>query len=166
MAIAMVQRQASEMRFIDYEEYNHTRYDEVVKDLESRNYRWGRDFLPHDAKSHNPQTGKSPLELLKALDRDVAEVPDIGKEPGIEAARQMFPRCYFDKQKTGRLVHCLKRYRRRVDQTTLTPKNPIDDEFTHGADTLRYSSVIAEKMTNDDLVPIPMPRPQLSEWGF
>ncbi len=160
MAIAMVQRQASEMRFIDYEEYNHTRYDEVVKDLESRDYRWGRDFLPHDAKSHNPQTGKSPLEFLKALGRDVYEVPDIGKEPGIEATRQMFPRCYFDKQKTSRLVHCLKRYRRRVDQVTLTPKNPIDDEFTHGADTLRYSSVIAEKMTNDDFVPMQPPPPQ------
>jgi len=54
MAVGFYQRQASEMRVIDYEEFNERTYSEVVAEIETKPYRWGTDFLPHDSKSHNP----------------------------------------------------------------------------------------------------------------
>jgi len=52
----------------------------------------------------------------------------------IKAAREVFPRIYFDKDKTGRLVECLKRYRRHINQQTREPGQPLHDAYSHGAD--------------------------------
>ena len=50
----------------------------------------------------------------------------------------MFPRCYFYQDKTGRLLECLKRYRRALHQQTNEPMGPLHDEFSHGSDMFRY----------------------------
>ena len=152
MAIGFYQRQASEMRVIDYEEFNERTYSEVVAEIEKREYRWGKDFLPHDSKAHNPLSKKTPKEVLTKLGRDVEEVPEIGVESGIKAAQQMFARCYFDKTKAGLLVERLKRYRRRINQTTESASTPLPDENAHGADQFRYAAVIAEQMVNEEVV--------------
>jgi len=62
----------------------------------------------------------------------------------------LFPRCYFDKDKTERLVECLKRYGRSVNQTTGEPGAPLHDEHSHGSDAFRYLAIVAEQMTNDE----------------
>lgn len=153
MAIIMVQRAGNEVCIIDYEEYNHKRYDEIINDLEkSRDYRWGKDFLPHDRKSTNPQTGKSPDELLTTLGCKVEGVPDIGIEPGIQAARQLFPMVYIDKEKCSLLVDRLKRYRRRINKTTDTEQAPLADDNAHGSDSFRYLAIVAPELSNEDLV--------------
>lgn len=152
MTIIMAQRSSSELRVIDYLEDSHRTYDSYVAELRSKPYRWGKDFLPHDGKAKNAQTGMSPIEVLKRLGRDVVEVPNIGLEEGIKAARQIFGRVFFDEAKAERLVHCLKRYRRAINQTTQEPGAPLHDEYSHGADAFRYMAVIADQMTNEDLV--------------
>lgn len=149
MCVLMAQRVASSISVIDYLEVSHKTYAEVVEELKQRPYRWGFDFLPHDGKAKNPQTGKSAIETLQALGREVKEVPDIGLEEGIRAARQLFGQLYFDADKTGRLVHCLKRYRRKINQVTQQPEGPLHDEFSHGADSFRYMAVIANEMVNE-----------------
>lgn len=149
MAVGMYQRQASELRVIDYAEFNAMTYAEVIAELEQRKYRWGTDFLPHDSKAHNPLSKRTPKQMLEALGRDVDEVPEIGVEAGIESARQLFAQCYFDKAKTGDLLNRLKRYRRREDRQTGQFKAPVADENTHGADQFRYASVVVDRMSND-----------------
>jgi phage terminase large subunit len=153
MCVILAQRVASSISVIDYIETSHKTYAEVVADLETRKVRWGFDFLPHDGKAKNPQTGKSAIEVVEALGRTVREVPDIGIEEGIRAARQMFGQVYFDADKTQRLTHCLKRYRRQINQVTNEPGAPLHDEFSHGADSFRYLAVIANEMTNSSQVP-------------
>ena len=122
-----------------------------VAELREKPYRWGTDYLPHDGKAKNPQTGKSAVETLAALGRTVDEVPNIGIEEGIRAARQMFAQVYFDDAKTTRLVHCLKRYRRAISSVTNEPGSPLHDEFSHGADAFRYMAVAADRMRNEEL---------------
>ena len=62
----------------------------------------------------------------------------------------------FDKTKAARLVECLKRYRRSVNQQTNEPGSPVHDEYSHGADGWRYVAINADKMTNEeDRLPIP-----------
>jgi phage terminase large subunit len=148
MTIIVAQRSSSEIRVIDYIEDSHRTYDSYVAELRAKPYRWGKDFLPHDGRAKNAQTGMSPIEVLTKLGRDVEQVPEIGVEEGIKAARQTFSRVYFD-ESVERLVHCLKRYRRAVNQTTGEPGAPLHDEYSHGADAFRYMAVIAEQMTND-----------------
>lgn len=149
MCIVMVQKVASSYSVIDYIETSHATYAEIVSTLGTKPYRYGTDFLPHDGKAKNPQTGKSAIETLQSLGRTVEEVPDIGVEEGIRAARQMFGQVFFDADNTNRLVHCLKRYRRAISSVTNEPGSPLHDEFSHGADAFRYMCVAAAQMRNE-----------------
>ncbi len=152
MCVVMVQKVASSVSVVDYLETSHKTYADIVGGLAKKEYRWGKDYLPHDGKAKNPQTGKSAIETLEALGCAVEEVPDIGIEEGIRAARQLFSQIYFDETRAQRLIHCLKRYRRAISTVTNEPGAPLHDEFSHGADAFRYMAVIAGAMSNDDIV--------------
>jgi phage terminase large subunit len=150
MSIGMVQRQGSEIRIIDHLKDSHRTLDWYVAQLEKRPYRWGTDFIPHDGKARNTQTGKSTEEALQAMKRRVEVLPALGIEEGIKAVRLMFPKVYFDQDKTPELLESLKRYQRSINQVTREPGAPLHDEYSHDADMFRYVAMAADKMGNDD----------------
>lgn len=150
MAISLVQRQSSELRVIEYIEDSHKTLDHYSAELKKKNYNWGKVYLPHDGRNKNIQTGKSAQEAMEALGWEVVITPSVSIEDGIRAARMTFGRVYFDKASTARLVQCLKRYRRSVNQQTNEPGAPLHDEWSHGADNFRYIAINADEMTNDE----------------
>ena len=154
MSIILVQvnRGAGEMRVIEYIEDSHRVITDYVQDLKDRRLNWGTDWLPHDGEARDYKTGKSAQEILQQLGRSVRITPKTDVENGIKAARLLFGRCYFDRDKTVRLVDCLKRYRRAINQNTNEPGAPLHDEYSHGADAFRYLALVADKLTNDDHV--------------
>lgn len=151
-SIILAQRSASSIRVIDYIEGSHRTLADYAQQLDGMKLNWGIDWLPHDAYAKDVKTGKSAVEILRALGRNVPvtrdQIPELGVEDGIRVARLVFPRIYFDKNKTQRLVECLKRYRRHVNQTTNEPGAPLHDEHSHGADAFRYLCVTADHMGN------------------
>jgi phage terminase large subunit len=150
MTIICFQRSASEVRVIDYIEDSHRRLDEYVSELKAKDYNWGTDYLPHDGNSKNLQTGRSAKDVLQAYGREVQVIPRDDPERGIRNARMVFDRCYFDKTKAGRLVECLKRYRRAINVNTGEPTGPVHDEYSHGADAFRYMCAVVDQASNDD----------------
>lgn len=149
MTIGMVQRGPQDLRIIDYIEDSHRTLDWYVAELEKRPWRWGIDFIPHDGRTRNFQTGKSTQEQLIAMGRHEVIVQSATSiEEGIKAARMAFPRCYFDQRKTTRLLECLKRYKRALHTKTGEAMAPLHDEFSHGADMFRYLGQAVEHMTN------------------
>ena len=138
MTIIMVQRGPQDVRVLDYIEDSNRTLDWYVAELAKRPYRWGTDFIPHDGRTRNFQTGKSTEELLRSMGRTPQVLAQTSVEEGIKAARMAFPRCYFDNKKTQRLLECLKRYRRDIHTKTGEPTAPLHDEFSHGADAFRY----------------------------
>ena len=139
MTISMVQRGPQDVRIIDYIEDSHRTLDWYVARLEQRPYRWGIDFLPHDGRTKNFQTGKSTQQQLQGMGRrNVQVLSMMDVEEGIKGARMLFPRVFIDQTKAARLLECLKRYQRRVHQITHEPMEPLHDEFSHGADNFRY----------------------------
>jgi phage terminase large subunit len=150
MAIILVQRSSSELRVIDYIEGSHRTLSDYAMDLKGMSLNWGDDYLPHDGFTKDFKTGKSAEEILKVMGRTVKPTPNMHVENGIKAAREVFSRCYFAKAKTGRLIECLKRYRRAVSRQTNEPGAPLHDEFSHGADAFRYLALVADQLTNDN----------------
>ena len=148
MTIGFWQRSGAEVRCIDYIEDSHHTLDWYVAQIEKRPFRWGTDFIPHDGRARNIQTGKSTEEALKAMGRNVVVLPQLDIEEGVKAARMMFPRVYFDEDKTARLLECLKRYQRAINKQTQEPGSPLHDEYSHGADMFRYASMAVEEMGN------------------
>ena len=161
MTIGFFQRQASKVGCIDYIEDSHHTLDWYVGQIEKRGFRWGKDFIPHDGRAKDFKTGKSTEELLKAMQRKPHVLPADSVEEGIKAARMLFPRVYIDttdrKVETGysgpaRLLECLKRYRRAINQATGEPGAPLHDEFSHGADMWRYAAMAVELMGQPEKV--------------
>ena len=140
----------SRINIIGYIEDSHKTLDHYASVLNAQPYNWGDDWLPHDAFHGDYKTGQTAAQLLKKLKRRPKEVPKLGVEQGIRVARMSFPMIWFDKQRTERLVECLKRYRRTVPVTTGEPGSPVHDEYSHGADAFRYLAVVSDMMTNED----------------
>jgi phage terminase large subunit len=151
MTIILVQRTPMTVNVIDYIEDSNRTYAWYVAELDKRPFRWGTDYLPHDGAACNPQTGISSIQTLKNLGRKVADpLPAIDVEEGIKQARMVFPKCYFDQHKAARLLECLKRYRRAINQRTNEPSGPLHDEYSHGADAFRYLGMAVPLMRNTE----------------
>jgi phage terminase large subunit len=146
MVIILVQRVASELRIIGCIMDNLRTLDSYVAELDALKYRWGTDWIPHDGRAKNTHTGKSTEEMLRAMNRKVQIVPQIGIEDGIKAARMMFPRIAMDKGADD-LLNSLKRYK-RVQHSNGSFGAPMHDDASHGADAWRYLAVVADKLSN------------------
>lgn len=152
MTIIFVQRGLRDVRIIDYIEDSNRTLDWYVAQIERRSWRWGSDFIPHDGRARNFQTGKSTYETLQKMGRPIREpLPQTSVEEGIRAARMMWPACYFDTANTARLLECLKRYRRQVNTATDEATGPLHDEYSHGADAFRYLGQAVNLMSNTPL---------------
>lgn len=154
-AIILVQSNRSELRIVDYIEDSHRNIVDYGNQLKGMPLNWGTDYLPWDVaddryKFTDPKN--SPESILRGMGRVVQIVPKGDVEVGIKKARLIFPRCYFDKDKTVRLRECLKRYKRVIPATTGgEPSAPLHDEFCHGADAFRYLSLVSGQLRNDDI---------------
>jgi phage terminase large subunit len=121
MSMILVQRHLSELRVIDYIEVDHKTLDWCSTELLAKRLNWGSLWLPHDGAHKNYQTGKSAQQIMQELGWTVEIVPNMQVEQGLRTARMAFPRIWFDKLKTDRLIQCLRRYRRGVPTTTGEP---------------------------------------------
>lgn len=150
MFVSIAQRVRSELRIIESMEDSHKTLDWWSAELRKKNMNWGTVFLPHDGEHRDFKTAKSAKEILEALGWTVKITPNLRVEEGIRLTRMAFPQMVFDKDKAARIVQCAKRYRRSVNQQTNEPGAPLHDEWSHGADNLRYVAINAEQMTNEN----------------
>lgn len=148
-SIIGAQRSGSQVAIVDYIEGDHRTLADYAQDIRAKKYNLGTLWLPHDGAAKNLQTGKSPQEVLTGLGFDVQIVPNLEVEQGIHAARLLFPRCYFDRERTAGLTNALKRYRRQQNQATGAFGSPLHDENSHPADAFRYLAVVADQLTNE-----------------
>lgn len=154
-AIILVQKVSSEIRLIHYiEDSQRTLADYSAElkalRLDDQPMNWGHHYLPHDGWAKKHQTGKADADVLTGLGWSVQRVPMLDVEGGINRAREVFGRVYFNKSRTTKLVEALKRYRRAINQTTNEPGAPLHDAYSHGADAFRYMAVSADQMSNDE----------------
>ena len=148
MTVGFFQRSGAEMRCIDYIEDSFRTLDWYVAEVERRPYRIGTYFIPHDGRARDFKTGKSTEEILQAMGKTVEVLPAASIEEGIKAARMLFPRMYFDADKTSPLLEHLKRYKRTIHLKTNEPGAPLHDEHSHGADMFRYAAMAVDQMGN------------------
>ena len=156
MTLILVQKVSSEIRIIHYIEGNQrvlASYSKELKELEldDQPMNWGKIYLPHDGFHQRHQTGIDDRKVLEGLGWAVEPVPNITIESGIDRTREIFPRVYFNKDRTERLVECLKRYRWNINNKTKQATQPLHDEFSHGADAFRYMALVADGLSNENM---------------
>ena len=138
-AIIWFQQFGNEYRIIDYYENQGEGIPHYVKIVREKDYIYGRHIAPHDIKVREMGTGKSRFEVARDLGLRFDICPNIQIDDGIEAARSIIPRCYFDEKKCSILVEALRQYRKDYDEKNKVYKNrPLHDWSSHGADAFRY----------------------------
>ena len=142
-AIWFAQFIGREIRIIDYYENSGVGLDHYAKVLLGKDYHYEQHILPHDVQVKELGTGKSRLETLDALGiRQIEIAPKLGVEDGIQAARSMIPRCWFNEKLCTRGVEALRQYRRDYDERLKNWRSrPLHDWTSHGADAFRYLAV-------------------------
>lgn len=131
-----------EYRVIDFYENRGYGIDHYLKILQEKPYLYGRDYLPHDANMTLVGQPRSIKQQMQDKGRKVDIVPKLSKADGINAARTIFPNCYFDAEKCAEGLHALRHYKYEVDQETgLFSKEPAHDWSSHAADAFRYMGV-------------------------
>ncbi|KAB7782156.1 PBSX family phage terminase large subunit [Methylorubrum populi] len=113
---------------------------------EERGYSYGEIWLPHDAQNELLASKRTIEQQTRDAGYRVRIVPKLSVAGGIDAARQVFGRCFFDEDLCADGLQALRNYRYEVDPATQQfSKNPLHDWASHGADAFRYFAVgIAE----------------------
>jgi hypothetical protein len=141
-AIWFCQRAGLECHLIDYCECNGEGLAHYAKVLQERGYVYGRHWAPHDVEARELGTGKSRLEVAKGLGLDFRVAPRLPVEDGIEAVRNLLPRCWFDADKCREGLRALKSYHRDYQERRQTYlPHPAHDWSSHGADAFRTGAV-------------------------
>jgi phage terminase large subunit len=142
VSVWMFQSFPMEYRVIDYEEGQREAITHYISELQKRPYVWGTDYLPWDGGLKALGTGKSIEELMRAAGRRVRVAPRLPILDGINAARTIFPLCYFDEQKCATGIRSLRCYRYGEMKSLEGPtREPLHDIHSHCADAFRTLAV-------------------------
>jgi hypothetical protein len=142
-AIWFIQQYGREIRVIDYLENSGSGLDWYVKALRDKDYNYEGHFLPHDVKVRELSDGKSRLEKLQKLGlKNIRVVPRLSVADGIEAARTLLKKCWFDLSNCDRGVKSLRNYERKYDtKNKIFQQTPLHNWASHGADSFRTLAV-------------------------
>lgn len=136
-AIWFAQLNMGEYRILDFYQSTGEKIEHYADVVRKRGYTLGTFYLPHDA-DQDRLTGKTIAQAMRDLfvGHKVIVIPRMAKKNiGIEAARRIFPTCYFDEDKTKEGLKCLGKFTYDVDvETGAFSANPLHDENSDAAD--------------------------------
>lgn len=161
-AIFFYQVTHSEIHVIDYYSGSGLAIEDYANAVKDRGYRYERHYLPHDARAKTLASGgKSVIEQL-AMHLGISKlaiVPSLSVQDGIQAARVMMPRVWFDKDNCESAVELLKQYQREWDEDKKAFRDkPRHDNTSHCADAFRMMAVSwQENRQKDEEKPIIYP---------
>lgn len=140
-AVIFFQQIGMDYHIIDYMEDRFKKMDWYMQQLQTKGYTYKAHWLPHDAES-NTVSNKTPAAMMREKGFSVQIVPRLSVEQGIQAARMVFPRCYFDEEKCYDLLKALRHYHyERIPERDTFKTQPAHTWASHGADSFRYFAV-------------------------
>jgi hypothetical protein len=142
-AIWFVQLVGQEIRLIDFISDVNRGLDHFSREIKSRPYTYGAHFGGPDLNQASSQTGQTTIEFSRQLGIPLRPVRPHRVEDGIQAARSIMNRCWFDKKcRIG--IEALCQYHRKkneqlstLDRPTFHPE-PAHDWSSHPADGFRH----------------------------
>lgn len=137
------QKVGFEWHYIHYYENRQQKLSHYLDYMTRQKWQYHTLWLPHDARAKEKGSGMSIEEQARKTSWNVRIVRNVRLEDGINAARTIFPNCYFDAEGCETGLRALKHYRYEIveeDKGTFS-KLPVHDWSSHGADAFRYSAV-------------------------
>jgi hypothetical protein len=128
-----------EIRIIAEYENSGEALAHYVSKINQTEYKVNWVIGPHDLKVRELGTGISRQDTLRKLGVTRLRVlPSSSVQEGIEAVRQLIKGLYID-ESCRETIKCIKNYSKEWDERKEVWKSkPLHDQFSHGADALRY----------------------------
>ncbi len=137
------QIEGNQVTLIKVKAWRHTTLADIVADIRKEGWPVQRFIVPHDINVTDFQAGVSRKQLMYKLGCQLhvcKKARVTGHDPeGIDAVRNMLPRCRFDREGCEVGVEALVQYRSEYDALTgVQSKTPVHDWCSHYADSFRY----------------------------
>lgn len=143
-----------EHHFIDYHYEHHKKIGYHLGEMQKRKYNYRTIWLPHDAEYDLLGQEKTIKQQVQDAfpNADVRIVEAAGKpdsiKQGINLARTIFSKCYFDKEKCTDGLKALRHWHYKKDEATgKTSVKPFHDWSSHGSSAFMYFAMAAEEIT-------------------
>ena len=146
-AIWFVQFIGMETRLIRYHEDNQKTISDYLAKMQTYGYMYDTLWLPHDAENKTlAAAGRSIDQIVRGAGYKTKIIPRTPIVDSINAARTLFRNCWFDRENCYDGLQCLRHYRYEVDpDTKMFSKNPLHDQFSHGADAFRMLGLVVNE---------------------
>ena len=146
-AIWFVQFIGMETRLIRYHEDNQKTISDYLAKMQTYGYMYDTLWLPHDAENKTlAAAGRSIDQIVRGAGYKTKIIPRTPIVDSINAARTLFRNCWFDRENCHDGLQCLRHYRYEVDPDTKAfSKNPLHDQFSHGADAFRMLGLVVNE---------------------
>jgi hypothetical protein len=136
---------AGEIHIVDYFALSGGTIEEFVSKIKEKPYNYGKHYLPHDARARTLASGgKSVIEQMAVGlgINNLAIVPSLTVQDGIQAVRMALPRCWFDADKCADGIEALRQYQREYDEDKKAfRQTPKHDWTSHPADAMRMLAI-------------------------
>ncbi len=147
--IWVVQWVGQEIRVLDYYESVGQVLEYHVNWLRKNNYESAIIYLPHDGVNANNITGKRYEDHLREAGFKVEPpIPNQGRGAAmmrVEAARRIFPKCWFNETTTESGRDALGYYHERKDEVRNVGLGPDHDWSSHCADAFGLMAICYEE---------------------
>ena len=146
-AIWFVQFIGMETRIIRYIEDSQKTISDYLAKMQTYGYVYDTLWLPHDAENKTlAAAGRSIDQIVRAAGYKTKIIPRTPIVDSINAARTLFRNCWFDRDNCYDGLQCLRHYRYEVDpETKQFSKNPLHDQYSHGADAFRMLGLVVNE---------------------
>jgi hypothetical protein len=136
---------AGEIHIVDFFALSGGTIEEFVSKIKEKPYNYGKHYLPHDARARTLASGgKSVIEQMATHlgINNLAIVPSLTVQDGIQAVRMALPRCWFDADKCADGIEALRQYQREYDEDKKAfRQTPKHDWTSHPADAMRMLAI-------------------------
>ncbi len=141
-SIWFVQRIGKQINLIDYYGSLNHNFDHYAKVINAKPYAYNRHIGPHDADRKWYGTGQTVADLARNHGIYFTIAPKLSRANGIEAARAMFSRCFFDENACDLGLKGLEHYHYTYDEERkVLSREPEHDWSSHPSDAFRYLAV-------------------------
>ena len=146
-AIWFVQYIGMEIRLIRFLQDTQKTMTHYLATLQTFGYVYDTIWLPHDAKAKTlAAAGMTIEEIVRNAGYKTRVLDRVPTVDSINAARTIFPKCYFDRENTADGLQCLRHYRYEVDPDTKQfGRTPLHDHYSHGADSFKYVAMMVSE---------------------
>ncbi len=127
-----------EIRLIDYDEGSGESLEFWLNLVKNKPYTYDRHLAPHDIMVHEYSSGMTRQSAARKLGISLICVQKLDPIRGIDTARNLLPRCWFDLKKCEKGIKALENYKKEWDERhACWRSSPLHNWASHGADAFR-----------------------------